>query len=45
MRIYGPRILYISISYIIITSAGVQVIQGATLIFYIPVHVKDADPF
>ena len=43
-RVYGPRIWYTIVSCISITSAGVQEVQGATLIFHIPVYVRDADP-
>ena len=44
MRVYGTRIWYTTVSYISVTGAGVQEVQGATLIFYIPVYVKDAGP-
>ena len=43
-RVYGPRIWYTSVSYVSITSAAVQGVQGATLIFHKPVYVRDGDP-
>ena len=43
-RVYGPRIWCTIVSCISITSAGVQEVQGATLIFHIPVYMRDADP-